>query len=151
MGMTQIDAIPDGAFVDALRTATERYLQAVDRWESAYQKYYRLPGFGGKISDDLESEQREYEACRRELEQMVPRARRLCLKHQLREPFSGLLRISLGQYAPQQRQDSAIGRSERSQATECLVDLHEACRQWEGQGGEKRKVRLLRRLADYFD
>ena len=149
-----MDSIPDDAFVAALRAATERYLNAVDQWENAYRKYYRLPGFAGKISPDLESEQREYEERRRDLEQMLPRARRLCLKYRLREPFSGLLRISLGQYAPQQRQDSAIGRSERSQATECLVELHEACRQWtppaQGAPAGNRKVPLLRRLTEYF-
>lgn len=153
--MTPSDPISDGAFVAVLRAATERYLRAVDQWESAYQKYYRMPGFAGKVSRDLESQQREYEVRRRELEQMVPRARRLCLKYRVREPFSGLLRISLGQYAPQQRQDSAISRAERSHAIECLAELYEACREWDAPRAdlpdEKRKVPLLRRLADYFD
>jgi hypothetical protein len=90
-------------FIARLRTAVERYLASVDRWEAAYRNYYRLPGY----SKDLEAEEREYGACRRELEALLPRARRLCLKYDLREAFSGLLRISLGNHAPQVRTDSA--------------------------------------------
>src|SRR5690348_4034147 len=95
--------LSDGSFVDGLRSAIERYFAAVDQWEAAYQKYYRLPTFGGPISDDLKSEQQVYDERRRELEELLPRARRLCLKHQLPEPFSGLLRVSLGRYSPQER------------------------------------------------
>lgn len=87
--------MPDHEFVAELRQVVERYLSAVDHWDEAYQKYYRLPGFASRVSDDLQEEQREYEVCRRDLAAMLPRARRLCLKHRLREPFSGLLRISL--------------------------------------------------------
>jgi hypothetical protein len=154
--MPPIDQIPDAAFIEALRSAVERYLTAIDQWEAAYQKYYRLPTFGGAISDDLRSEQSAYDERRRELEEMVPRARRLCLKHQLPEAFSGLLRISLGQYAPQERADSAIGRSERSAVTMCLVQLEEACREWkpvpedtpEQRNGTN--VPFLRRLVNFF-
>ena len=152
--MARTDQIADGAFVNDLRAAIERYLNAVDQWETAYQKYYRLPTFGSPISDDLKSEQREYDERRRELEEMLPRARRLCLKHQLAEPFSGLLRISLGQYAPQQRVDSAIGRSERGMVTKCLVELHEACREWKPEPDQRParspNVRFFRRLMNYF-
>src|SRR5690242_10437956 len=102
----------DHEFIARLRAATESYLSAVDRWEAAFQRYYRMPG-AAAVSADVEPEQREYEACRRKLAAMLPRARRLCLKHQLSDPFSGLLRISLGRYAPQERIDPVIGRSER--------------------------------------
>lgn len=154
--MAPIDQIPDAAFVEALRQAVERYLAAVDQWEAAYQKYYRLPTFGSAISDDLKSEQREYDERRRELEPMLPRARRLCLKHGLTEPFSGLLRISLGQYAPQERTDSVVGRSERSAVTMCLVQLEEACREWKPASEDtpaqptRSNVPLLRRLVNFF-
>lgn len=154
--MAPIDQIPDAAFIEALRWAVERYLTAVDQWEAAYQKYYRLPTFGSAISDDLQSEQREYDERRRELEPMLPRARRLCLKHRLTEPFSGLLRISLGQYAPQERTDSVIGRSERGAVTMCLVQLSEACREWKPESEdapappERSNVPLLRRFVNFF-
>jgi hypothetical protein len=73
--------LSDQEFVDNLRAAVERYLAGVDRWEAAYQRYYRLPGWAERVSADLEAEQREYETQRRTLEEMLPRARRLCLKH----------------------------------------------------------------------
>jgi hypothetical protein len=148
--------ISDSEFVASLRAAIERYFAAVDRWEAAYQKYYRLPGYGETVSADLEAEHSEYRARRLELEGMLPRARRLCLKHQLREPFSGLLRISLGRYAPQERMDSAIGRSERSLVTDCLVQLSDACREWgpepDGEAGriDRDHGGFLRRIVNYF-
>jgi len=134
-----------------LREAVQGYLAAVDEWDAAYQKYYRLPGFGARVSGDLEAEQRVYDTRRRELEAMVPRARRLCLKYELKEPFSGLLRISLGRYAPQQRMDPTIGRSERGAVAQCLVELQDACGEWATPPGEAEpKQSLLRRLLDYL-
>jgi hypothetical protein len=160
IGMGLENGISDHEFVAGLRVAIERYLGAVDQWEVAYRKYYRLPGYAARIGDDLEPEQREYGERRRELEAMLPRARRLCLKHRLRNPFNGLLRIALGRYAPQHRVDSAIGRSERNEVTKCLVELGDACREWpvgadaesEDRASEGNRTRgsLLRRLVDYF-
>lgn len=150
------DEVSDQEFLAGLRTAVERYFDAVDRWEAAYQKYYRLPGYGAKVSTDLEPEHQHYEQQRRELAALVPRARRLCLKHQLRDAFSGLLRISLGRYAPQQRVDSAIGRSERSQVTRTLMELRAFCEDWDGQGSapepdeKPQGSSFLKRLVNYF-
>ncbi len=147
----------DLQFVANLRTATEAYLRAVDDWEKAYQKYYRMPGYAAKAPHDLEPEEQAYLERRRELEEFLPRVRRLCLKHNLRDPFPGLLRISLGRYAPQHRVDPAIGRSERSQVTYCLVRLSDSCREWNlprenapATGPEGCRPSLLRRLMDYF-
>ena len=119
-----------------------------------------MPGRPERISADLEAEQREYQTQRRTLEEMLPRARRLCLKHQLRDPFAGLLRISLGRHAPQHRVESAIGRNERNTATDCLVRLSEKCRVWEPEipaseaqadaEPQPGKQSLLRRLVNYF-
>jgi hypothetical protein len=140
----------DREFVAHLRAAVDNYLGAVDKWEAAFQNYYRLPGF----SDDLEAEHREYCARRRELEALLPRARRLCLKYQLREAFSGLLRISLGRYAPQVRTDSAISRGERNAVAECLVDLSAASQEWkeESKASALRQTKgsLLQRIVDFF-
>ena len=119
-----------------------------------------MPGWAERVSADLEEEQREYETQRRKVEEMLPRARRLCLKHQLRDPFAGLLRISLGRHAPQHRVESVIGRNERNTVTDCLVRLSEECRLWEPEirGSEaqadsdpqRRKQSLPKRLVDYF-
>jgi hypothetical protein len=146
--------LSDLEFVDKLRAAVVRYLDAVDRWEAAYQKYYRLPGWAERVSSDLEAEQHEYETQRRTLEEMLPRAWRLCLKHRLRDPFPGLLRISLGRHAPQHRIESAIGRNERNAATDCLVRLSEECRVWApeipGPEAPPGRQSLLKRLVNYF-
>src|SRR5437660_8657025 len=123
--------LSDKELVDNLRAAVERDLAGVDRWEAAYQRYYRMPGWAERVSADLQAEQHEYETQRRTLEVMLPRARRLCHQHQLRDPFAGLLRLSLGRHAPQHRVESAIGRNERIAATDCLVRLSEECRVWE--------------------
>jgi hypothetical protein len=144
----------DQEFVAALRLAIERYLRAVDQWEWAYRKYYRLPGYTAKVSGDLEAEHREYSERRDELKQLLPRARRLCLKHRLRDPFAGLVRVSLGRYAPQHRVGSVIGRNERNAATACLVDLTAAGQEWAAPGAaaaaDSGKGSWLRRLRDFF-
>ncbi|HKE27143.1 MAG TPA: hypothetical protein VKB88_32535 [Bryobacteraceae bacterium] len=148
--MPEQNHLSDRDFVAQLRLAVDGYLASIDRWEAAYQNYYRLPGY----SDDLQQEHREYAARRRELEGLLPRARRLCLKHQCREAFSGLLRISLGRYAPQVRNDSAISRSERNAAAECLVELSAACQEWTGDDKPPRrepaKGSLLQRIVGFF-
>ena len=148
------EPVTDQEFVAALREAVDRYLEAVDQWESAYQKYYRLPGYHARIGDDLAAEREVYEACRAELESMLPRARRLCLRYAMPEPFSGLLRIALGRYSPQERMDSTIGRNERGVVAKRLVELADACREWNflnAEGQPKReKESLLRKIAGFF-
>jgi len=143
--------LTDHDFVAGLRAAIEAYLGAIDRWETAYQKYYRMPG-AAAVSPDLAAEQREYDKRRRELEALLPRARRLCLRYQIQEPFSGLLRVSLGRYAPQERTDSVIGRSERGAVTTCLAELDDACRSWPDDTGTTERPRgsWLRRLVNLF-
>jgi hypothetical protein len=119
--------VSDQEFIAALRDATDRYFAAVDQWEAANSRFYRMPG-AAKPSGDLEAEQREFENRRRELEELLPRARFLCFKHDRPDVFAGLAHVSLGQYAPQQRTDSAIGRGERNAVITCLIDLGYACR-----------------------
>ncbi len=144
----------DPEFVAELRVAVERYLEAVDRWEAAYQRYYRLPGYQGVITEDMAAEHRDFVASRRALEEFLPQARRLCHKYGLRDAFSGLPRVSLGQFAPQQRTNSAIGRNERGAATKCLLELDEACRGWTPTVGVPAAPReehsLLRRVVNFF-
>ena len=145
--MSQQPRVSDQEFVASLRTAVEGFLQAVDRWEAAYRKYYRMPG-AATVSDDLETEQREYDERRRELKALLPRARQLCLKHQLGDPVAGLLRVSLGRYSPQERSDSAVGRTERGVVAKCLAELDDACRDWPEDNHPRPS--LLRRLVNYF-
>ena len=88
---------------------------------------------------------------------MLPRARGLCFKHGLRDPFPTLVRITLGEHAPQQRDTSALGRSERMAVTDVLMQLSAACQEF---AAEKREEvppperqpsgNWLRRLVDYL-
>ena len=64
-------AARDAEFVDRLRSATQKYLDAIDAWESSYQKCYRMPA-PGPVSSDLESEHQGYLAARRELNSIFP-------------------------------------------------------------------------------
>jgi hypothetical protein len=143
----------DREFVQQLRSTVDAYLGAVDRWEAAFHKYYRVPGCAARVSTDMEVEQREYEDRRRELEALLPRARRLCLKRDLRDPFAGLARVSLGRFSPQERTDSAIGRGERLAVATCLMELHEASTEWPAENPKKEKGgrrSLVARVLDYF-
>jgi hypothetical protein len=154
--MATATQISDREFVSDLRTAVDAYLDTVDQWEAAFRKYYRMPGCSEKISADMDAEQRDYNQRRRELEALLSKARRLCLKHRLRDPFGNLMRVSLGRFAPQQRTDSAIGRGERSAVSVCLMQLHEACAEWPAdvpQSNQEPKPvnrSLLGRVLDYF-
>ena len=148
----------DREFTLELRDAVQRYLATVDAWEAKYQKYYRLPGYAGQVSDDLQQEEAEYRDTRRALEVLLPRARGLCFKHGVRDPFQTLMRIQLGEHAPQQRDTSALGRSERMAVTDCLMQLAAATAEFPAErdlpdarpparatGGN-----WLRRLVDYL-
>lgn len=117
----------DLEFLAQLRTAVDRYFAAVDAWELIYRRFYRLPG-AARVSADLEAEQREFEARRRDLAELLPRARRLCLRFNQTDIFGGLTHVSLGEYAPQARAESAVGTSERNAVMACLIELTVACR-----------------------
>ena len=151
-----MDAAPDREFVAELRAATDAFMAAVDAWEAAYRKYYRVTGPGTKVSADLTGEEAAYAASRKRLAELAPRARGLCFIHGLKDPWTVLLRSSLGQYAPQDRAESAISRAERQQVNECLILLAEACAEFkpgdDEAGGAKEADRRpwLRRLRDFF-
>jgi hypothetical protein len=144
----------DREFVGILRDAINRFFAAVDGWESVYGRFYRMPG-AAKVSEDLVAEQRQFEVRRRELAELLPRARVLCYRYGQTDVFGGLLHVSLGQFAPQERTDSAIGRGERGAIMACLIELNVACREAEAGlppriQGEVRKTSLLDRIIDFL-
>jgi hypothetical protein len=151
-------SVNDAEFVEQLRFATQRYLDAIDAWETAYQKYYRLPT-PGSVSSDLESEHRDYLAARNTLQRMVPNARRLCMRYSLRDPWPALLHISLESTTPQGGFTPAIGRAERGIIAKCLDDLESGARPADEAGptsdrrpqdsGSGRR-NIFQRIADYF-
>jgi hypothetical protein len=118
--------VPDAEFVAALRQAVEQFFHAVDQWEIVYRKYYRVSLPSGKPSSDMAGQQRDYDAARARLASRLPRARGLCFKYGIREPWTGLLHSALGQSTPQDRYSSAVSRTERALAFETLILLAEA-------------------------
>lgn len=149
--MEQTVPVSDREFVAGLRQAVERYFRAVDAWEAAYRKYYRLPDPRGKTPSDLTEQQAVYDSARKQLAAMIPRARGLSFRHGLRDPWTGLLRSPLGQSTPQDRYSSAISRAERTQAIECLLELAEAYAELPAPAEAAAPPRgLLRRLLDFF-
>jgi hypothetical protein len=143
-------SVSDREFVADLRQAVERYFRAVDEWEAAYRKYYRLPDPRGKPPSDLAEQQAVYDSARARLATMIPRARGLSFRHGLRDPWTGLIRSPLGQSTPQDRYSSALSRAERTQAIECLLVLAEAYAELTPVEAPPAKRSLLRRLLDFF-
>jgi hypothetical protein len=149
-------------FIQELRVRVARYLETVDAWEAEYHKYYRLARPHQTVSPDLEQAQSAYVAARRELEALIPRARRLCAKFDQRDPWPGLLRIQLGAHAPQTKIASAFGRSERIAIADCLANLEMQCGEQELKPAEDLPVpesspapakahrNFLQRVIDYF-
>jgi hypothetical protein len=159
MSARRISVASDTDFVEQLRFAAQRYLDAIDAWEMAYQKYYRMPA-PGPVSSDLEKEHREYLSARGQLQEYIPNARRLCLKHSLRDPWPAMLHVNLGGTVPQNGFSPAIGRSERALIAQCLADLESASqggresidRQADshGENGPSLRRGILQRIVDYF-
>jgi hypothetical protein len=122
-----VDEASEEQFLARLRDATQRFLESLDAWEAQYQKYYRVPSpSSGSVSADLESLHQNYLDARKDLQKCVPRARRLCLKYGLREPWQAMLHIALGARTPQSGATSAIGKAERTLLAKCLADLEAA-------------------------
>ncbi len=115
----------DSTFVQQLREATDRYLRAVDAWESEYAKYYRLP-VPGQVSPDLASFHEIYLNARKELQRLLPEAIRLCRRFGFRDVWQAILRVELGAGTPQSGGGGgAIGRGERREIEKCLDQLEE--------------------------
>jgi hypothetical protein len=142
--------VSDREFVAGLRQAVDRYFRAVDEWEAAYRKYYRLPDPRGKTPSDLTEQQAVYDAARAHLAAMIPRARGLSFRHGLRDPWTGLMRSPLGQSTPQDRYSSALSRAERTQVIECLLVLAESYAELTPVEAPPPPRSLLRRLLDFF-
>ncbi|MGA2119015.1 MAG: hypothetical protein ABSH56_30230 [Bryobacteraceae bacterium] len=147
--------VSDRQFALELRDVLRAYLRAVDAWEAGYRKYYRMPGRNGIVSGDLREEWQSYLETRRSLQAMAPRARGLCFKYGLRDPWMPLLKANLGENAPQQRDSSAIGRGERNAVNECTVELLAAAEEWELPATAESPLARgpaswLRRIVDYL-
>jgi hypothetical protein len=151
---TGADELSEVQFLTRLQDSTQKYLESVDAWEAQYQKYYRVSSPGPhRVSGDLESVQRGYLTARQDFQECVPRARRLCLKYGLRDPWQAMLHIALGAETPQAGAKTAIGRAERTLIAKCLTDLQAAsCGHAEPptEDPASRPRGFLRRLHDYL-
>jgi hypothetical protein len=151
-----IDEASEEQFLGRLRDATQRFLESLDAWEAQYQKYYRVPSPGpDRVSADLESLHQNYRNARQNLQKCVPRARRLCLKYGLREPWQAMLHIALGARTPQSGATTAIGKAERTLLAKCLADLDAASRTYAEPPmptpvPPPRRRGILQRVFDYF-
>jgi hypothetical protein len=151
--MDSVLPVSEVEFIGALRQAAEQFFRAVDEWETAYRKYYRVVDPSGKPSSDLEGQQRDYDTAHARLAAMLPRARGLCFKYGIRDPWTGLIRSALGQSTPQDRYSSAISRTERALAFETLILLAEASGRpvtSEEPPTAEESRSPLRRLRDFF-
>jgi len=145
----------DADLIEKMRASTAKYLDAIQAWESAYQKYYRVLAPG--VSSDLEPEQNAYNAARRELERLLPQARRLCLKYSVRDPWPALLHVRLGARTPQDGFVTAIGRAERTLISQTLDKLESAARAQQFAAAEPMPMtnfpsqrNIIQRVFDFF-
>jgi hypothetical protein len=144
----------DAEFVEQLRGSTQRYLRAIDDWEAEYSKYYRL-ATPFQVSSDLAPFQQAFLSARKDLEKYLPRVRRMCMRHEIFDPWQIILRVELGANAPQSGQGAALGRNERNMVVLCLEQLEELSRvdpagAVEEPDRKPRRRGLLRRVIDYF-
>lgn len=151
------DSDTDLVFIRDLRVSVTNYLRAVDSWESAYQRFYRLTAPQRAVTPDLQDAHDAYVRARWEFSRRIPRTRQLCMKYNVRDSISGLLRVELGQNAPQVQNSSAIGRNERAAAAESLADLESRCVEAQHEStheaaslDDRPRKGLLRRVLDYF-
>ena len=140
----------DHEFVVRLRVTIERYLCAVDQWEAVHRNCCCLAAY--RIAGTGDPERFEFHERRRELESILPRARRLCLKYGMTDPFHQLTRIELRHHSTGARSISAIGLALRAALSNCLMELHAACRREEKCVPLERICNsLMHRLASYLD
>lgn len=143
----------DLEFVYQLRATVDEYLRSIDAWERKHGQSYRLPSRSHQLTADLLEEQRVYEAARKKLEALIPQARMLYHRHDLRDPFGLLLKVNLGAAAPQSSSGSAIGGNERTEIARGLVDLLACCAPVERmppKAEQPAQRSVLRRVYEFF-
>ena len=156
-GSPSAESSTDLEFIRELREIVDRYLRAVDGWESAYKRFSGGSSHRRSVTPDLQGAQSEYVRARSELNRSVPRARRLCGKFEARDPFPGLMRVQLGVNSPAVGEFSVLGRNERAALAECLAHLEAMCVEAEHAEVEHLEKTynpdrrsIFRRIYDFF-
>ena len=147
--MGEMPSDPD--FVAQLEREVKEYLRAIDAWEQEHVQSRRRAG-AEIVRPDLVKLYGDFAAARRTLQISVPRARRLCMKYGLRNPFPGVLHVELGageRYAP------ALGRGERGALLDCLNAMGHAVLDERLSAADPRLMAASsrtwwRRIVDFF-
>jgi hypothetical protein len=151
--------LTDAGFVALLRQRTEIYLRAVDAWEAAYGKTYRVIS-AGRMSPDMQPAHQSFLRAREDLKELLPRVHRLCLKYDVKNAWQLIIRVDLAANPPQTRTSSAIGRGERNTVHHCIAALEVATQVgFDLQAGpaapepaekSERRKGIWRRIYEYF-
>jgi len=137
-------------FVSGLRQCVLAYFDAIDQWEAQFKKFNRLNGPHYRVPSDLQQAQSVYLQARAALAPSIPRARQLCRRFELHDPWPWVLKVQLG---ADEEIGSALGGNERGLIMTCLRKMEFNIAEMESshhtQFAEPTPG-LLRRILDYF-
>ncbi len=142
-------------FVSGLRECVSAYFASITEWESQFHKFNRLSGAQYQVPADLTGAQKAYARARAELEPLVPRARLLCRRYEINDPWPWVLRVQLGQ---EPGPKSALSPNERALILSCLRELEFNAadeeklpqKEMRHEPSANQDRGLLRRILDFF-
>ncbi len=153
--VAKLAGISDWEFVSGLRQCVLDYLDAIDDWEAEFKKFNRLSGVQSGVPADLQQAQSRYLRTRAKIESKIPRARQLCRRFEVSDPWSWILKIKPG---VDSGTGSALGDNERGLIMSSLRKLEFRIADNENPAeSEMRREQpvaqgpgLLRRILNYF-
>ena len=142
-------------FIARLRECVSAYFNAISDWEGQFKKFNRLSGAQYEVPSDLRDAQSAYLQARAAMEPMLPRARLLCRRFEINDPWPWLLKIQLGS-EPQPK--SALSPNERSLILTCMRELEFRIADMEREPQKEMRREqpaienrgVLRRILDFF-
>jgi hypothetical protein len=149
--MEQTVPVSDREFVADLRQAVERYFRAVDEWEAAYRKYYRLPDPQRQDSQRSDRTAGHLRCRARQSRGHDPARPRPELSPRSARSVDGTDAFAAGPIDAAGSLLLGLSRAERTQAIECLLVLAEAYAELPPPAEAPPPARgFLRRLLDFF-
>ena len=142
-------------FVAGLRGCVTAYFDAIDQWEGQFKRFNRLSGTQYRVPADLQHAQSNYLQARAALEPRIPRARQLCRRFEIYDPWPWILKVQPGSAY---QTGSALSANERGLVTRCLRELEFQIADTENHSETRMRREqlsiqapgLLRRVLDYF-
>lgn len=113
---------PGAEIASEFRGHLDAYFRALDEWEQAYGRFYRI-AMPNQVSADMQPQYQRFEEAKQALKRSMPQAQALCHRYGIRENWSALLRVDIHARTPQTGEAALIGRSERSVATTAITEL----------------------------